>query len=246
MAAKPVALAADEDGLWVASEDGASVSHHDPVTGATLAAPIQLNARPTALALDATSVWVASADGTVTQIDRTGNGVKDTIPVGRSLATITVSGDAIWVGDPDGTVYRLDLANPSSPPTRIPTSSAVAALAAVEGAIWLAAQASRESHRGGTLRIVEFDPRAQPRYRHRSARVASTTSHRSIGDGLVGHRRVGGSAGSALLPDLAASLPVTSNGGRTYTFRLRPNLEYSTGAPSEPPISGVLSNAASR
>ena len=51
------------------------------------------------------------------------------------------------------------------------------------------------------------------------------------GDALVGYRRVGGTAGSALLPNLAASVPRPTNGGLTYTFRLRPNLVYSNGDP---------------
>jgi peptide/nickel transport system substrate-binding protein len=225
VAAKPVALAADADGLWVASADGASVSHHDPLSGATREAPIRLNARPTALAIDPTSVWVASADGKVTRIDRGGNGVTATIPVGARLSTLVVSGEALWVGDLDGTVYRVDAANQSSPPKVIPTSSAVASLAAVEGGIWLATQASARNHRGGTLRIVGIGYADDP--------LGSNTPYDSslVADGLIGYARAGGSAGSALLPDLAASAPQVADGGRSYTFRLRPGLEYSTGVP---------------
>ncbi|MFL5642656.1 MAG: ABC transporter substrate-binding protein [Chloroflexota bacterium] len=231
VAAKPVALAADATGLWVASEDGAAVSHHDPLTGATLEAPIRLNARPTALAIDPTSVWVAAADGKVTRIDRAGRGVTATIPVGGSLATIAVIGDAIWVGDLDGNVNRLDAANGSAPPKRIPTSSAVASLAVVDGGIWLAAQASAQSHSGGTLRIVQADPDRLRRYDTDPLAGPFYNVISLEADGLLGYRRVGGSAGSVLLPDLAASAPLISDGGRTYTFRLRPGLEYSTGVP---------------
>ena len=49
-------------------------------------------------------------------------------------------------------------------------------------------------------------------------------------DGLVGYRRVGGLAGDQLVPDLATSLPRPTDGGRTYTFRLRAGVRYSTGA----------------
>ena len=48
-------------------------------------------------------------------------------------------------------------------------------------------------------------------------------------DGLVGYRRVTGLVGDELVPDLATALPVPSDGGRAYTFRLRPGLRYSTG-----------------
>ena len=49
-------------------------------------------------------------------------------------------------------------------------------------------------------------------------------------DGLTGYRRVGGSDGARLVPDLAISLPTPTDGGRTYTFQLRPGIHYSTGA----------------
>ena len=50
-------------------------------------------------------------------------------------------------------------------------------------------------------------------------------------DGLVGVRRVGGAAGSVIVPDLARSLPVVDPAGTTYTFFLRQGLRYSTGRP---------------
>jgi peptide/nickel transport system substrate-binding protein len=48
-------------------------------------------------------------------------------------------------------------------------------------------------------------------------------------DGLLAARKVGGAAGAELVPDLAATMPVASNAGKTWTFRLRSGLLYSTG-----------------
>ncbi len=232
VAATPIALAVDDAGLWVASEDAASVSRLDPLSGATSAAPIQLAARPSALALDPESVWVASADGTVTRIDRAANRVTALIDLGGSLAALVISGSSVWVGDRDGNVYRLDAADPSSPPGLISTGNAVASLAVVEGDVWLAAQPSAASHRGGTLRIVEAPRIPGLEARPDTDPLGDSFSTATLqADGLVGYRRVGGAAGSALLPDLATSVPRPTNGGLTYTFQLRPNLEYSTGAP---------------
>ena len=53
-------------------------------------------------------------------------------------------------------------------------------------------------------------------------------------DGLAGFRRVGGNAGLQLVPDLAVSLPAPSDGGRSYSFQLRPGIRYSTGALVQP------------
>ena len=44
-------------------------------------------------------------------------------------------------------------------------------------------------------------------------------------------RGVQGTAGSKIIPALAKSLPTVSNGGKTYTFMLRPGLHYSNGMP---------------
>src|SRR5438477_4896184 len=44
-------------------------------------------------------------------------------------------------------------------------------------------------------------------------------------------RGVQGVGGSKIIPALAKSLPTVSNGGKTYTFVLRPGLKYSNGVP---------------
>ena len=62
-------------------------------------------------------------------------------------------------------------------------------------------------------------------------------------DGLVTFKRVGGSDGATIVPDLATSVPLPTDGGRTYTFQLRRGIRYSTGAMVGPPTSGARSNA---
>ncbi len=228
--AAPIALAVDDAGLWLASEDAASVSHLDPITGVAAKAPIQLSARPTALALDGQAVWVTSVDGTVTRIDRSTGRITASIPVGASLSGIALSGTSIWTGDQNGIVYQIEATNLSSPPQRISTNTAVASMAIVDNDLWFAAQPSAASHRGDTLRIVAMPPEGRTTW---STDPLSVDSHNLAleGDGLVGHRRVGGAAGSALLADLALSVPQPTNGGLAYTFQLRRNLVYSTGVP---------------
>jgi peptide/nickel transport system substrate-binding protein len=83
-----------------------------------------------------------------------------------------------------------------------------------------------EEHRGGTLRVRylsfrEFDP-ALPFAVHPGI-------WRATGDGLVALAEAAGAA--QLVPDLSLAVPQATDGGRTYAFRLRPGLRYSTGAP---------------
>jgi peptide/nickel transport system substrate-binding protein len=49
--------------------------------------------------------------------------------------------------------------------------------------------------------------------------------------GLVTYARAAGQAGTRLIPGVAQSLPTVSDGGRTYTFKLRKGLVYSNGRP---------------
>ena len=48
-------------------------------------------------------------------------------------------------------------------------------------------------------------------------------------DGLVGFKRVGGAEGTKIVPDLATEVPQPHDGGKTYTFTLRPGIKYSDG-----------------
>ena len=48
---------------------------------------------------------------------------------------------------------------------------------------------------------------------------------------LTFQRGVEGVAGAKIIPGLAQALPTVSNGGKTYTFMLRPGLKYSNGTP---------------
>lgn len=230
VAAGPIALAVDENGVWVGSADAAAVTRLDPASRVTVTAPIALPSRPAALAIGAGAVWVASEDGTATRIDSATNRVTATIDVGGSLSAVVATESAVWLADRQGYIYRLDAANPSATPRRIQTGSAPEGLAVVGGNLWVAARATAASHRGGTLRLVfgvdhpSLDPAGFP-----PGNAAMLQA-----DGLMGYRRVGGTAGSVLLPDLATAIPRPTNGGTIFTFQLRPDLVYSDGRPVRP------------
>jgi YVTN family beta-propeller protein len=225
VAAGPIALAVDDSGVWVVSQDGGAVTRIDPASGATIDAPILLSSRPTALAVGAGSVWVAGSDGTVTGIDPESGRVTHTLDIGGSLSSIVVTDRSIYVADLQGSVYEVNVANPGSP-RRITIENAAQALAVVQGQVWVATRASTASHRGGTLRVVsEYLPELDPATGVPLYHFASFQA-----DGLVAYPRVGGIAGSTLLPDLATSIPKPTNGGKTYTFQLRPGLVYADGS----------------
>ncbi len=53
-------------------------------------------------------------------------------------------------------------------------------------------------------------------------------------DGLTAYKKVGGHAGTTLVPDLATSLPTPTDGGMTYRFNVRSNVRYSDGTTFKP------------
>jgi peptide/nickel transport system substrate-binding protein len=48
-------------------------------------------------------------------------------------------------------------------------------------------------------------------------------------DGLVGFKHAGGTEGTKIVPDLAESIPKPTNGGKTWTFKLRSGIKFSNG-----------------
>ncbi len=48
-------------------------------------------------------------------------------------------------------------------------------------------------------------------------------------DGLVAFKRAGGTEGTKIVPDLAESIPKPTNGGKTWTFKLRSGIKFSNG-----------------
>ena len=100
-------------------------------------------------------------------------------------------------------------------------------LAGVNGDLWVSVRGTVTSHRGGTLRLVSLEPppSLDPGFAYdlNSWRVAHL-----LGDGLVAFEPVG-AANPTLVHDLATSLPTPTEGGRTYTFTLRPGIRYSNG-----------------
>jgi peptide/nickel transport system substrate-binding protein len=111
----------------------------------------------------------------------------------------------------------------------------IRALAVIALALFAAGAASvaspqPSSLRGGTYRVgreavfdwstADMDPtgEADPR----SMGIFSNLLVRT----LVGYRHVAGPAGRELVPDLAVSVPAPTNGGLTYTFRLKRGIRF--------------------
>jgi ABC-type transport system substrate-binding protein len=107
-------------------------------------------------------------------------------------------------------------------------------LAVVGGALWVSVRGTGARHRGGTLHILHVQGGDSTR---QTATVLDPAHDydgwetlRLTNDGLMAFRRVGGQRSSTLVPDLSASVPAPTEEGRTYTFKRRRGIRYSTGA----------------
>jgi YVTN family beta-propeller protein len=226
LGSSPAGVAVGAGSVWVAAQDTDELLRVDPA-GDRVVQAIPAGQSPDGVAVGAGSVWVADAGGAVTRFDpRTG--AVHTINVGGTPAGVAYASGAVWVANSlAGGVNKIDPATGTAQLIRLgnePTD-----LAAVGGHVWATVLPSLASHRGGTLTVLNPVPQFGPAdpavaYYLWAWQMLSMTN-----DGLVGYRRVAGLAGDQLVPDLATTLPVPTDGGRTYVFQLRSGIRYSTG-----------------
>ncbi len=238
--ADPIGVALGAGSIWVANQASGNVARINPDTG-DVTRSIPVGAGPSGIAFDGGNVWVANSQaGTVTRISPVTNEVTGTVQTGGAPSQVAAGNGFIWVGESStDAVVRIDPAGGGSVAGTTPIGSAPLGLTFDGDAIWVSTRGSAASHQGGTLLVESsgqpgpLDPNAS--YDDFSYAILSNTN-----DGLLGFARVGGTAGSTLVPDLARSIPSATGHGTTYTFDLRPDIHYSDGSTVLP--SDVLSS----
>jgi YVTN family beta-propeller protein len=227
-------VAAGLDGVWVSDEASGRVLRVDPRINQPTAA-VTVGTGPTAIAVGFGSVWVAnSLDGTVSRINPRTNAVIWTIPVGSGAGGIAVGAGGVWVANEfAASVSRINPATNAVAAT-IHVGSRPHGMAIAGGLVWVGAQPAGNNHRGGTLTVMQQAPYGSTDPGVLLQSGASILTIDMINDGLTAFNQVGGSAGGQVVPDLATSVPAPTDGGTTYTFRLRPGIRYSNGTPVRP------------
>lgn len=226
--ATPTALTVAARSIWVAGGNAGVVFRIDPSTS-SVAEAISVGRGADLVGSAGGYVWVSnSGDRTVSRIDPRTNAVTATIPIGGEATALTGSGGSLWVarGKPAG-LLEIDPARAQIVRT---TALSVAPRALADGGsrLWVATGA--QQHRGGTLRIFAYvdKPSEGPLDPALTYSLLGWDAMLNVYDGLVGYKRVGGTAGTTVVPDLASALPTVTDGGRTYRFELRP-VRYSDG-----------------
>ena len=133
---------------------------------------------------------------------------------------------------------RIAARRRARPLRKMSLGAAVAALAVTAAACGGSSQSSTTStqgaaHKGGTFTILAnsafgvADPAQN--YTLEQWQLLIDTH-----DGLVGFAKVGGTTGNKIVPDLATSIPVPTNGGKTYVFHIRRGIKFSNGQTLKP------------
>ena len=238
---KPLQVAATElafgaGTLWASQRAAGQVVRIDPTTGKQVFAPIQVGNGPTGITFGHGAAWVAnSLDGTVSRIDPETNSVTATVLTGNGPDAVAVDPRGVWVSNQfGGNVVRIDPGR-NQVAQRVSVGSRVSGLAMSGDAVLVAVPHSGAGHRGGTLVLRTNGPREKGAIDSIDYALTGYTYVlpllRMTGDGLTAFNQVSGLAGTQLVPDLATSLPAPTDGGRTYTFQLRPGIRYSSGRP---------------
>jgi ABC-type transport system substrate-binding protein/DNA-binding SARP family transcriptional activator len=232
---QPAGIAVGSTGVWVANNSTGQLLQIDPATNQITQAP-PIGNSPAGVAVGDGSVWVANtSDRTVSRFDpSTGNVTK--VNVGAAPVGVAYGAGAAWLADSlDGTVARIDPRSNSARLLRV--GGAPTALTVAGTHVWTTVLPGLATHLGGTLTAAVGPLYASVGNSVDPAQWAGLSQWQMLSvtnDGLVTYRRVGGLDGSALVPDLATSLPAPTDGGRTYTFQLRSGIRYSTGAVVRP------------
>ena len=235
---QPSALVTMDGALWVAGYDTGTIEKVDPASG-RVTARVHVGTGPVALAAQAGSLWVAnSLDATVSRVDPVALAVTATIGVGSGPAALAAGAGSVWVANQySGTVSRID-PHRNQAVASVPVGGAPTALIAGPGRLWVAVAAADGSHRGGTLTIVTtmtVDASAPATSVSIDPAIYNYAFRPQFGglvyDGLVTFQRSAGADGLRMVPDLALAVPTASDGGATYTFRIRPGIRYSDGQP---------------
>lgn len=237
LAGQPGGIAIGSDGVWITSASTGQLLLIDPQTD-QVTQEEEIGGSPTGVAVGAGSVWVANtAEATVSRFDPD-TGTVTEVNAGKAPVGVAFGDGAVWVANSlAGTVARID---PSSDSVRlVRLGGAPTALAIYDKRIWATVLPGPAAHRGGTLTVNEDGPQFEALGSSLdpagwSGGLSQWQMLALTNDGLVTYRRVGGLAGSTLVPDLATSLPAPTDNGLTYTFQLRSGVRYSTGAPIRP------------
>jgi YVTN family beta-propeller protein len=230
----PDGMTAGEGAIWLTSGD--TVERVDPTVNGVVA-KIPVGRGASAIAAGDGGVWVADTlDNAVVHIDPGTNSVTSTIPVGTAPTGVAVGGGSVWVANSgDGTVSRVDPRTGRVSAT-VDVGESPRSLTFSDGSVWVSvgsagASAEGAGSEGQVARVALGDQVDLPTDPALAVPSEVTYATSAL---LLDYPDSPSPAGSHLHPEVAEGMPAVSDGGRTYTYRIKEGFRFSP--PSDQPV----------
>jgi serine/threonine-protein kinase len=229
-------LAFGDGSLWVGSSNASSISEIDPAVNQVVKT-VHLRDWISDLAVGGGFVWATVIpDDTLWKIDENGT-VDKTLDVAHGPGPVTYFNGTAWVGS-IGSLQEVDARTGRI--TDYPIVNRVVALAGGDGALYVSAGADPPklsplpADQVATFSLAEdWLDDTDPAHGFPSTTLRAQFGY-ATGAQLLNYPDAAGPRGATLEPEVAAAMPTVSDGGRTYTFRIRPGYRFSP--PSNAPV----------
>jgi YVTN family beta-propeller protein len=237
----PSAIASGAGGVWVADDSNNTVTRVDPAGASSVTATTPVGRGPSAVAVGEGAVWVANTDdNTVARIDPQTAAVSETIQVGHRPTGVAAGDGAVWVANSlSGTVSRIDPETNQVEAT-VEVGEAPQRVTVAHDLVWVTVQAgavppevpSVASDDDVARVLVPSDPGPTDPALYVDPQLMGATCAL-----LYSHSARPVPENARLRPEVARGQPSVSDGGTTYTFRLRSGYRFSP--PSNEPVTAA-------
>jgi ABC-type transport system substrate-binding protein/predicted Ser/Thr protein kinase len=220
--------------LWAARADNGLVMKIDPVEN-RISDTATLHGWIGDLAVGDGLVWAPVVeDGAIYKLSEDDLGVQGVVTAGSDPERISVGNGRVWVANAAAKAISLVDVHTDAR-ERLPARAEPTTAVYHRGLVWAAAApkpAALPPISGQELRISTPSPSYEPDPAH--AGPSNEQYLYATCANLLNYPDSAGPDGAKLRPEIAAAMPSVSNGGRTYTFRIRRGFRFSP--PSNEPV----------
>lgn len=223
-------LAFGDGNLWVGRSNDSSLSEIDPQINKVVRT-LKLRDWVSSVTVGGGSVWASiDPDDTVWQFDDRNGSFQRTYTVGRYAGAVAWFGGGLWVAGGTG-LTRIDGATHEV--ADYPIAANVVSLEPGNGALYVTTGVSPPelspvpaSEQATFLLSENWLDDTDPAHAY-PAPLVRTQFEYATGAQLLNYPDASGARGARLVPELAAAMPTVTDGGRTYTFRIRRGYRFS-------------------
>jgi len=233
-------LAFGDGNLWVGQSNISNISEIDPRINKVVRT-LKLRDWVSSVTVGGGSVWASiDPDDSVWQFDDKSGTFERTYTVGHFPGAVAWFNGGLWVGA-EGGLTRIDGATNAT--TNYPVVVNPVSLEPGNGALYVTTDVSPPklppvpaNKQASFLLSEDWLDDTDPAHAFPSP-VFRAQFEYATGAQLLNYPDASGARGARLVPEVAAAMPTVTDGGRTYTFRIRPGYRFSP--PSKQPVTAA-------